>query len=78
MKNDYSRSVTLRCPTCAGDQFSFDDGNDQATCEACGLETTRDALIAENAEAIELAKTEMVSEIKKDIVSDFRKAFRGR
>ena len=73
----YSRQVSLICPTCGNDQFSYDDDKGDApqimTCAACRRETTKDDLIVDNGETITAHSEEMGEQIVKDIAGDFRK-----
>ncbi|PWE17749.1 hypothetical protein DDZ18_08835 [Marinicauda salina] len=74
----YSRRVNMICPTCGGDQFAYDEAGEIATCAGCEREITRDALIAENSEAIEAEKAAMLADIKKDVTDRFKNLFKGR
>lgn len=55
------RHLTLLCPTCGSDQLIFDDEDESAlvTCATCGRQTTRDELIGDNSESIELHVADM-------------------
>jgi transcription elongation factor Elf1 len=73
----YNRSVTLLCPTCGSDQFSYESGVDEsiemAKCASCGREMTKDDLISENSENI----SAHVDEMKKEVVDDIRAQFKN-
>ena len=75
----YNRSVTLLCPTCGGEQFKYDDEDDQAPviCQRCQREMSRQALIEANAENIEVNKDEMIDEIRNDVRKQFKDIFKG-
>lgn len=76
----HNRTVSLRCPTCGSDQFS-DEGAETpeqiVTCASCGMKLTRDDLIRENSENIDLHVKEMGKEIVDDFRKELAKAFRG-
>jgi len=80
----YNRSVTLICPTCGGDQFEFEDGEERiqsAKCVSCGRAFTKDELAKENSENISAHVEEMGQEITRDFAKEMRdtlkRAFRG-
>jgi uncharacterized Zn finger protein len=69
--DNYSRSITLYCPTCGGTEFEYDDDTmDEedaiVCCTSCGNSLTRVALNEANSEHI----TAHVEEIKEEIVKD--------
>ncbi|MFC3716317.1 hypothetical protein ACFONC_09140 [Luteimonas soli] len=75
----YDRSIELRCPTCGGTQFEFDDADDTASvkCTSCSLVISREDLISANGDNIGAH----VEQIKDDVAADLRKqlqdAFKG-
>ena len=79
----YDRQITLLCPVCGSDQFSYDDEDDAApvTCVDCGRETTRSQLIDDNSEVIESNVAEIGDEVVADVAKELNKsladAFRG-
>ncbi len=79
----YERHLSLLCPTCGSDQFIFDDEDESApvTCTTCGRKTTRDELISDNSENIELHNADMGREVMADAAKELNKtlrhAFRG-
>ncbi len=54
--NKYNKSVSLLCATCGCADFSYDTEADTGpiTCTSCGRIFTKDELIRENSESIEL------------------------
>ena len=86
MNNDkYSRNIELRCPTCGGSQFEYDDDIDAdhaiVRCIGCDRTMTKDELIKENAENIdehakEIGK-EAMDDLAKKMKKDLKKAFKG-
>jgi len=76
---DRNRSVTLVCQTGAGTAFEHDDADpaSDVRCIGCDRIYTREALIAENGEVIQVSLDEMKSEIVEDVRKHFRDAFRG-
>jgi predicted RNA-binding Zn-ribbon protein involved in translation (DUF1610 family) len=84
---DLSRTVSLLCPVCGNDQFDalddsfvdFDAAPDdtQFKCADCGSLFTKEQLLGENSEkiniAIEEVKQEAIKEMKKELERAFRK-----
>ena len=83
MKNDYSKSITLRCLTCGGEDFEFNEDKSYIKCNLCNREYFGgfDELIELNEESITEGvgafKAEVTSDIEKDITDMFKKAFSG-
>lgn len=81
--NKYSRSIRLICPTCASTDFEYDKDTDGGPirCASCDRVLSREELIRENGEIIEVEVSEVKNEIIDDITKDFRdsmrKAFSG-
>jgi uncharacterized Zn finger protein (UPF0148 family) len=76
---DHSRSVTMHCPTCGGTQFEYDNEIEggPVKCIGCDRVFTREELIRENGEHIEVNVDEVKREIVSDLKDELRKAFRG-
>ncbi len=84
---DLNRQVSLLCPVCGNDQFDalsdnyydFDAASNDTLfkCGDCGSVFTKDELVHENAEKIEIAieemKEEAINEMKKELEKAFRK-----
>jgi uncharacterized Zn finger protein len=72
---DTERRVNMMCPTCGGEQFSFDEHDDSAlvTCVTCGRQTTRDALVEENSERIESELKQLGDQVLGDLARDLRR-----
>lgn len=81
MKSDYGRSVKMVCPTCANDQFDYDNSipetDRQYRCKDCNSSFSHDQIIAENGPAIESAVADMKSEIVKDMEKRLKKALKN-
>ncbi len=77
----HNRILSLRCPTCAGDQFEFEHGVDEtielATCASCGRTLTKDELIRENSELIDVQVNEIGAEMAKDAAAEMRRALKS-
>lgn len=77
---DFSREVTLLCPTCGNDQFEYpDESEEQALdekilykCTDCGSEYTKAELLELNQEVI----NNHIEAIEADIIKEIEKAFR--
>ncbi|WP_223670542.1 ECs_2282 family putative zinc-binding protein [Kangiella shandongensis] len=76
----YNRNVRLVCSTCGGTDFSSEEGVNDAVglivCTSCEREFTKDDLVKENSENINVQLSEAKKEIKKDIADDFKKKLR--
>lgn len=81
MKSDYSRSVSLLCPTCAGAEFEFDSEKQEAarvySCQGCGLEFSHDEIMISNLARIGAEVEKMKSEVLDDIKKGLHDAFKG-
>ena len=76
---DHKRSIKLQCPTCGGTDFENSESEDSTSiieCATCHRKTTRDELIEDNAEHIEVQKEEFAKEIVGDLKKDFEKKLR--
>lgn len=72
----YNRSISLNCPTCAGDQFEFDGEDAQIfKCASCDREYKKEELINANSENISEHTKEIGKEITDDLLKGFRKSF---
>lgn len=80
LKDDYSRSVSLRCITC-GATYAFED--DEKTgymkCHKCNriYRGGKEELIRLNEALIEDEKEQMFEEVKSDIEAEFQKMFKN-
>jgi predicted nucleic acid-binding Zn-ribbon protein len=79
----YDRELTLLCPTCGSSQFAYDNEDESGpiTCADCARESTRDQLILDNQERIDLQLKEIGEEVVADAAKELNKslkdAFRG-
>lgn len=77
---DFSREVTLLCPTCGNDQFEYPDESEEQEldektlykCTDCGIEYTKAELLELNQEVI----NNHIEAIEADIFTEIEKAFR--
>ncbi len=76
MKTDYSRSVSMQCPTCGGMDFEFNEEGGTVRCTGCDRAYDRQKLIRENGGRIDAHVEEMKSEIMADVRKDFAKMFK--
>jgi len=73
----YNRNINLLCPTCGSDQFEYDeDDMSLVKCASCEREMTKDDLIEENSENIQVNVDEVKKEIKNDIEKKFKDIFK--
>jgi hypothetical protein len=71
-----ARTISLRCPTCAGTEFSdpmTSEGAALITCAACNRSMTREELEAGNAENINEHLEEIKREAVGQVAADFKK-----
>ena len=77
MKDNYSRSVSLRCTTCGGNKFEFDAAGGPIRCNDCDrMYESKDELIAENGEHIDLEAQQFGADVLKDLQNDLSKMFK--
>ena len=69
---DYTRNVSLLCPTCGNDQFE-DLGDDKYKCSDCNGIYTKEELIENNQAIIQNHVDEMADDIIKDIAKDLKR-----
>lgn len=83
MKDNYNKSIKLRCITCGDTDFDFNDDKSWIKCNRCGKEYNGgyDELVELNKENInqELEKTkeEIGKDLQKEMTDIFKKAFKG-
>ena len=81
MKSEYSRSLSLLCPTCAGAEFEFDAQENEATriysCQGCGLKFSHDEIMISNSARIGAEVEQIKSEVLGDVQKKLRDAFKG-
>lgn len=83
---DLSRNITLLCPVCGNSQFeslneeseAFGDAPDQAQykCSDCGSIFTKEQLLEENSEKIDIAINEIKDDALKELDKELKKAFK--
>ncbi len=81
---NHQRTISLQCPTCGGTDFengAIDDPTALLECTTCHRTSTREQLIQDNAENIEIQKRELaqqaIGNLKNDFEKKIRDAFRG-
>lgn len=77
----YNREIQLRCPTCGGTQFEYDDktiSSDEqiVKCVQCNRETTKQALFDENTENINAHVSQVGDEVVKDLSKELNKTLK--
>ncbi len=74
----YNKSIRLLCATCGCADFSYDTDSDAGpiTCTSCGRVFTKDELIRENSESIELHTNEIKNQISKDLSEHLKKTMK--
>lgn len=80
LKNDYSRSVALRCMTCgASYAFETDEETGVVTCRKCNrvYRGGEEELIRLNEALIEDEKELLIKEVQKDVENEFQKMFKN-
>ena len=83
---DMSRSISMLCPVCGNDQFESLDAEYQELnetpdetllrCADCGSTFTKEELIKENSEKINIAVEEMKKDVAKEIEKELKKALK--
>lgn len=83
MKDDYSKSIALRCITCGGEDFEFNEDKSYIKCNLCNREYFGgyDELVELNeetiSESIDSTKNEIESDLQKELSDIFKNAFKG-
>jgi hypothetical protein len=70
--DNINRNIILLCPTCGGNTFNYSEDSENIKCISCGKSLTKDELIIENSENIEINKNEMAKEVMKIIKKEFK------
>ncbi len=77
----YNRSISLLCPTCGCADFETSGSSPLVKCANCGLELTKDDLVARNQEHIQAhtddIKREVAADLQTQLTKSLRQAFRG-
>lgn len=78
--NSIERQVTMNCPVCGSEEFTYDDCNvsDDAliTCKECSNTLTRGELIELNQEKIENEIEDVTDELVKKLQKEISKMFK--
>lgn len=71
MKNNYNKSISLRCETCGNASFEFNENKSWVKCKRCDREYHGgyDELVKLNKEEIK----EQLGEMKKEVTQDLKK-----
>ena len=83
MKDNFNKSIQLRCITCGDTDFQFNDDKTWIKCNRCGKEYPGgyDELVELNQETIsqklEETKEEMAKDLKDDVTQILKDAFKG-
>lgn len=77
MKENYNRSINLRCVVCASESFSYNDDQSYVKCKTCGREYFGgyDELVQLNEEFIEAEISDISNQIKNDFQKEINKIF---
>lgn len=83
---DLSRNVSLLCSICGNDQFESLDGEFESAeatpddarfkCSDCGSTFTKEELISENTEKINIAMNELEQDAVKEIEKEINRMFK--
>ena len=78
---NFSRSISLQCPTCGTTTLLNDQDIEQVRCARCGREMTMNRLIEENGENIHSHVNEIQKDLEKKLIKDLsdklKKTFKG-
>lgn len=83
MKENYRKNIQLRCATCGGEDFNFNEDKSYVKCNLCNREYLGgyDELVEFNQEdirrSIENLKNEVQDDLQKELSSMFKNAFKG-
>ena len=78
MKDDYSRSISMKCASCGGTQFEYDDEDESSVirCAECDRVYTRDELMRANQARIDAGIEEMKDDVFEDVRKDLSNIFK--
>lgn len=82
MKDNYQRNIQLRCATCGGEDFNFNEDRTYVKCNLCNREYLGgyDELVEFNQEnineSVEAMKNEVQDDLQKELSDMFKKAFK--
>ncbi|WP_298356016.1 hypothetical protein [uncultured Litoreibacter sp.] len=78
--NDFSRSMSLLCPVCAGDQFDFDRDLQEEqrtyTCSSCNHVSSHEEIMSSNRPRIEAEVDQIGKEIIAGAAKNLNEAFK--
>lgn len=76
MKDNYNKSISLRCATCGDTIFDFNEDKSWIKCKRCGREYNGgyDELVELNQGELET----QLNQIKKDVTRDLKKDFENK
>lgn len=83
MKDNYQKSIQLRCATCGGESFNFNEDKSYVKCNLCNREYLGgyNELVEFNQENInenvESMKSEVRDDLHKELSDMFKNAFKG-
>lgn len=79
MKDNYSKSVTLKCITCGDSSLEYNEDKTSIICERCGREYHGgyDEVVELNKPEIEKEKENLKKEVIKDAEAHFKKMMKG-
>ena len=80
LKDDYSRSIALRCMTCgAAYAFETDEKTGYITCRKCNrvYRGGEEELVRLNEAMIEDEKDQLIEEVQKDVEKELQKMFKN-
>ena len=80
LKDDYSRSIALRCMTCGATYaFETDDKTDYITCRKCNrvYRGGEEELVCLNEALIADEQEQLVEEVTKDLEKELQKMFKN-
>jgi hypothetical protein len=78
MKDNYNKSISLRCDTCGDTSFEYNEDKSWVKCKRCDREYHRgyDELVQLNQAAIDEQLNEMKKEVTQDLKKDIGKMFK--
>jgi len=74
VKESYSRSISMQCPTCGGSDFTEGD-SEVVTCSRCERAMTKSTLLSENGARIDEEVEALKADVLRDVRADFKKMF---
>lgn len=73
----YSRTITLRCPTCGSGYFENCEQSDRVACASCGNVLAQEDLVRANSETIHQQTEDVVKQAIEEVKRELKKVLQN-